>query len=108
MAGGSFFNKPIANFALFSGSDLSISYAGFKTNFVVSVLATFVTNLSYAVFLTTSFFTTLLSVAKSLVTGANLSISSLSTSVFGLVKFDFSAKLLTSTCDIFFKPGFVA
>ena len=72
------------------------------------MLSTFVTNLSYTVFLTTSFFSKLLSLAKSLGTGANLSISNLSTSVFRLAKFDFSAKLLISTCDIFFKSVFVA
>ena len=66
------------------------------------MLSTFVINLSYSVFLTISFFTILLSLAKSLVTGVNLSISSLSTSAFKLAKFDFSAKLLTSTCDNFF------
>ena len=72
------------------------------------MLFTLVTNLSYSVFLTTSFFTTLLSFAKSGGTGVNLSISNLSTSVFKLVKFDFSAKLLTSTQDTFFKSVFVA
>ena len=72
------------------------------------MLFTLATNLSYTLFLTTSFFTTLLSFAKSLGTGVNLSISSLSTSVFKLAKFDFSAKLLTSICDIFFKSVFVA
>ena len=92
-----------ASLIFFSKSDLSVSYVVFKTNPVVSMLSTFVTNLSYSVFLTTSFFTTLLSFAKSLGTGVNLSISSLSTSVFQLAKFDFSAKLLTSTCDIFFR-----
>ena len=67
------------------------------------MLSTFLTSLSYSVFLTTSFFTTLLSLAKSLGTGVNLSMSSLSTSVFKLAKFAFSAKLLASTCDVFFK-----
>ena len=66
------------------------------------MLSTFLTNLSYLVFLRTSFFTALLSFAKSLGTGINLSISNLSTSVFRLAKFDFRAKLLTSTCDIYF------
>ena len=51
------------------------------------------TNMSYTVFLTTLFLTTLLSFAKSLGTGVNLSISNLSTSVFKLAIFDFSAKL---------------
>ena len=59
------------------------------------------TNLLYLVFLTTSFFTTLLSLFNSIGTGANLSISSLSTSVFRSAKFNFSATLLTSICDIF-------
>ena len=72
------------------------------------MLFTLATNLSYSVFLATSFFTTSLRLLKSTETGANLSISSLSTSVFKLAKFDFSAKLLTSTCDIFFKSVFVA
>ena len=65
------------------------------------MLFTLATNLSYSVFLTRSFFTASLSLLKSTGTGVNLSISSLSTSVFRLAKFDFSAKLLTSTCDIF-------
>ena len=74
-------------------SDLSVSYVVFKTNSAVPILSSFLTNLSYSVFLTT-FFTTLLSLAKSLGTGVNLSISNLSTSVFKLAKFDFSVKLL--------------
>ena len=41
---------------------------------------------SYSVFLTTSFFTTLLSLLKSTGTGANLSISNLSTLLFKLLK----------------------
>ena len=65
------------------------------------MLFTLATNLSYTVILTTSFSTTSLSLLKSTGTGASLSISILSTSVFRLAKFDFSAKLLTSTCDIF-------
>ena len=85
----------------FSKSDLSTSYVVFKTNPVVSMLFTLATNLSYTVCLTTSFFTIVLSLAKSLVTGINLSISNLSTLVFKLAKLDFRAKLLTSTCYIF-------
>ena len=65
-----------------------MSYSVFKTNPLVSILFTLVTNLSYAVFLTTSFFTTSLSLLKSTGTGTNLSISNLSTSVFKLAKFD--------------------
>ena len=64
------------------------------------MLSTSETNLLYSVFLITSFFTTLLNLAKSLGTGVNLSISNLSTSVFKLAKFNFSAKLLISVCDI--------
>ena len=61
-----------------------------------------------SVVLTTSSFTTLLSLAKSLETGVNLSISNLSTSVLKLAKFCFSVNLLESTWDIFLKLGFVA
>ena len=84
----------------------------------------------YSVCLTTSFFTTLPSLLKSTGTGANLSISNLSTllfkllklfgklfnlsisnlstSVFKLAKFYFSAKLEVSKCEIFFMSDFVA
>ena len=72
------------------------------------MLSTLVTNLLYSVFLTTSFLTTLLNLARSTGTVFNLSASILSSSVFKLAKFDFSAKLLTSTCDTFFKSVFVA
>ena len=71
------------------------------------MLSTFVTNLLYAVFLTT-FFTTLLSLAKSSGTGYNFEMSILSTSVFKLARFVFNAKLLTSTCVTFFKSVFAA
>ena len=50
-----------ASLIFFSKSDFSVSYVVFKTNPVVSMLFTLATNLSYSVFLTTSFFTTLLS-----------------------------------------------
>ena len=66
------------------------------------------TNLLYSVFLTTPFLTTLLNLARSTRTVFNLLASILSTSVFELAKFYFSAKLLTSTCDTFFKSVFVA
>ena len=72
------------------------------------MLSTFVTNSSYSVFLTTSFLTAVLNLAKQLGTGVNLSISSLYISVLRLDKLDFSAKLLVSTCDIFLKSVFVA
>ena len=67
-----------ASLIFFSKSDLSVPYVVFKTNPVVSMLFTFSTNLLYSVFLTTSFFTTSLSLLKSTGRGVNLSISSLS------------------------------
>ena len=79
-----------------------ILFIFFSTKFVVSILPTLVANLLHSVFLTTLFLTTLLNLARSTGTGFNLSASILSTSVFKLAKFDFSAKLLTSTCDTFF------
>ena len=50
---------------IFSSSDLSVSYLVFKTNPLVSILFTLVTNLSYTYFLATSFFTTSLNLLKS-------------------------------------------
>ena len=44
-----------ASLILFSKSDLSVSYVVFKANLVVSMLFTLATNLSYTVFLPTSF-----------------------------------------------------
>ena len=76
---------------LSSKSDPSFSYLVLETKFVLSIPFNLLTNLSYAVFFTTSFSTTLLSLAKSVGTGVSLSISSLSTSVFRLAKFDYSA-----------------
>ena len=78
-----------------------MSYLVFKTNYVVSILSTFVTKLLYSVFLILSFFTTLLNIAKSLGTTVNFTMSNLSTSVFKLARFVFDAKLLTSTCVTF-------
>ena len=72
------------------------------------MLFTLATDLSYTAFLTTSFFTTSLSLLKSTGMGANLSISNLLTSVFKLAKFAFNAKLEVSTCEIFLMSGFVA
>ena len=57
------------------------------------MLFTFAANLSDRVFLTKSFFTTSLSLLELTGPGINLSMSSLSTSVFKLAKFVFSAKL---------------
>ena len=84
----------------FSKYDPSFSYLVLETNPVVSMLFTLETNLSYSVFFTTSFFTTLLNLAKALGNGTNLSISNLPTSDFKLAKFDFNANLLASICDI--------
>ena len=65
------------------------------------MLFTFATNLSYTIFLTTSFFTTLLSLLKSAGIGTNLSMSNLPTSAFNQAKLAFSAKLEVSTCEKF-------
>ena len=97
-----------ASLILFFKSYLSVSHLVFKTNPVVSMLLTLATHCSYTLFLAGSFFATLLSLAKSLGTGVSLSISGLSATVFKLVKFDFSAKVLVSTCNIFFQSVFVA
>ena len=85
-----------------------MSYVVFKTNPVVSMLSTFAINLFYLVFLATSFFTTLLNLAKSLETAVSFAMSNLSTSVFKLARFVFDVKLLTSTCVTFFRSVFVA
>ena len=93
---------------LSSKSDPVFSYLVLKTKFVVSIPFTFVTNLLYSVFLTTSCFTTLLNLDKSLGTVFNLSLSILSTSVSKAAKLVFDTKLLTSTWATFFKSVFVA
>ena len=62
---------------------------------------TFSADLSYRAFLTTSFLATSLSLLNSTGTGANLTMSNLSTLVFRLAKFVFSAKLEVSTSYIF-------
>ena len=72
------------------------------------MLFTFATNLSYAVFITTLFFTTSLSLLTSTGTGTNLPISSLSASIFKLAKFDFSSKLEVSILVASFKSAFAA
>ena len=59
---------------LFSNSNLSVSYLVFNTKSLVSILSPFATNLLYAAFLTTSFFTTLDNLLKSAGIGTNLSI----------------------------------
>ena len=82
---------------LISNSVLSVLYLVVNTKSLVSILFTLVTILLYSVLLTTSFFTTLLSLLKSLGIGTNLSMSNLSTSVFKLAKFVFNAKFEVST-----------
>ena len=67
---------------LFSNFDLSASYLVFKANSLVSIQFAFATTLSYTASLTTSFFTTLLNLVN--LTGTNLSVSNLTTSVFKL------------------------
>ena len=76
----------------FSKSDLSVPYLVFKTNLMVSIAFTFTTNLSYIVFLTTSLFTTLLSLLKSTETVFIFPTSILSTSAFYLAKSGFNAR----------------
>ena len=82
-------------------------YLVFNTKSLVLILSTFATNLLYPVFLTTSFFTTLLNLFKSLGIGTNLSMSKLSTSVFKPDKLVFNAKLEVSMCEIFLISAFV-
>ena len=83
-------------------------YLVLKTDPLVSILFTFVTNLSYTVFLTTSFLTTLLSLLKSTGTDFHLSIYILSTSAFRIGKSDFAANLDVSTAVAIFNSAFVA
>ena len=78
-----------------------MSYLVLKTNLVVSILPTFVTNLSYSVFLATSFFTALHNVAKLSGIDFNFATYYLSTTAFKLARFVFDAKLLTSTASHF-------
>ena len=89
-------------------SVLSVLYLVFNTKSLVSILFTLATNSSYVVFLTTSFFTALLSLVKSVETGTFLSMCNLSTSAFKLAKFVFNAKIEVSACVTFFKLVFVA
>ena len=74
-----------------------MSHLVFKTNPAVSIALTFATNLLYTDFLTSSLFTTFLSLLKSAGRVFNLSMSILSTSAFKLAKWDFAARLDVST-----------
>ena len=69
-----FCNKSSSIMNFFLNSDFSVSYLVFRTNALASILFTLATNLSYKVFLATSFFTTLLSLLKSTGTGTNFSL----------------------------------
>ena len=74
----------------------------------MSTVLIFATNLSYKVFLTTSFFSISVSLLKSTGTGINLSIYNLSTSAFKLAKSGFAANLDVSIRGVFFKSAFHA
>ena len=92
LTSGIWFSYPVS---FFFNSVLSVWYLAFKTKSLVSILFTF------AASSTTPFFTTSHNLLKSTGTGANLSMSDLSTSVFKLAKFVFCAKLVVSICYIF-------
>ena len=66
------------------------------------MLFTLATDLSYTAFLTTSFFTTSLSLLKSIGTGTNSSISNLSNLAFKLTESDFATSLDVSIPVAFF------
>ena len=87
-----FLTKSVTSGIFFSSSVLSVYYLVFKAKSLVSILFTFAANLSYTVFLTTSFLTISFNLLKSAGTDANFSMSILSTSVFRIAKFVFSAK----------------
>ena len=73
-----FLTRSLVSGTLFINSVLAVSYLVFEKHLLVSILFTLAINLSYTVFLRTSFFTTSLSLLKSTGTGTNLSISNLS------------------------------
>ena len=103
-----FLTRLLVSGILFSNSALSVLYLVFITKLLVSILSTVATNLLYSVSLTTLFSTTLDNLLQSAGAGFNLSISSLSTSVFKLDKFVFNARLEVSTCVILSMSAFVA
>ena len=74
----------------------------------MSILFTIAASFSYTPFLTTSFLIASLNLLKPTGTGAKLSMSYLSTSVFRLAKFVFKAKLEASAYVMFFRSVFVA
>ena len=70
-----FLTRLLVSGILFSNFVSSLSYLVFKINLLVSILSTSATNLLYTAYLTTSVFTTLDNLLKSVGTGTNLSIS---------------------------------
>ena len=72
-----------------------------------SIVFTFVSSILYTVFLTTSFFTALLRLLRSIWTVFSLSTSILSTSVFNLPKSDFTSRLDVSNSAALFKSAFL-
>ena len=85
-----------------------MSHLVFEIIPLVSIFLTLATNLLYTVFLTTSLFTTLLSLLKSTGTAFNLSTSILSTSAFKLAQSGFTSNLDGSAPVAFLKSAFVA
>ena len=103
-----FFNKYSSIMNFFLNSDFSVSYLGFRTNALASILFTLATNLSHTAFLATSFFTTLLSLLKSTGTGTNFSLQNLYISAFKLAKSDLEASLDLPIYVAFLKSAFAA
>ena len=92
-----FLTRPLVLGILFSNLvNLALKFF-YNSKLLVSILSSFATNLSYTIFLTTSFFTRSLNLLKSTGTGTNLSTSNLSTLLFKLAKFVFNANLEVST-----------
>ena len=89
-----FLAESVTSGIFYSNSVLSVLYFLPKTRSLISILFTFATNLSLTAFLTTSFFTIPLSLLRSTGTGANLSMSNLSTSVLKLAKYLFLVQKL--------------
>ena len=85
-----------------------MTYLVFKKNPLISILFTLAANILYTVFLTTSFFTTLLTLLKSTGTGTNLTISNFSISTFKLAKSDLADSFDASISVAIFKSVFVA
>ena len=96
----------LASLIFLSRPDLSVLNWIFRTNQLVSMTLTLVTNLSYTVFVTTLLFTTLLRLLKSKETVFNLSIPNLLTPNVRFVKSVFLANSDVWTPINFFKVSF--